>query len=91
MLTTRLVEANDLVAIAETPVFSSDSATVGPRDLQLDYVAFRGIRSNTLYFDAQLHNTLHNELIYGRFALFYRTEKMGRLYGYFTDSVKTLP
>ena len=53
-------------------------------------IDFTGVRSNTLMFNARLINSKQGKEILGRFSLFYRTGKKGKVYGWFVDEVRSI-
>ncbi|MEM8582711.1 MAG: hypothetical protein AAGF87_00510 [Bacteroidota bacterium] len=53
-------------------------------------IYYRSVRANTLYFDVVLQNASQQKEVMGRFNLFYRTEKEGKVYGWFADSIVAL-
>ena len=55
----------------------------------LSSVTFDFVRGATLYFNAELENVIEGKRIYGRFNLFYQSDRKGEVYGWITDSLKT--
>ncbi|MEM6879319.1 MAG: hypothetical protein AAF544_12210, partial [Bacteroidota bacterium] len=53
-------------------------------------ISYRSVRANTLYFDLVLQNASQQKEVIGRFNLFYRTKKEGKVYGWFADSIVAL-
>jgi len=51
-------------------------------------IKFKGVRSNTLYFNVLLENPIDGKEIIGRFNLFYRTKEKGTVYGWIIDEIK---
>ena len=51
-------------------------------------IEFDFVRSNTLYFKAILENPIEGKEIIGRFNLFYRAKKKGKIYGWITDEIR---
>lgn len=54
-------------------------------------IKFKFTRGSTLYFDAVLLDTILQNKIFGRFNLFYKTDRKGEIYGWITDEVYNLP
>ncbi len=54
----------------------------------LNDIKFKYTRGSTLYFEAILIDTIQKNKIFGRFNLFYKTQRKGDVYGWITDEVK---
>ena len=81
-----LIDSNETVLLKDT--LNADFL----KSAVIKTVEFDFVRSNTLYFNAVLENSLKAKEITGRFNLFYRTKKKGLIYGWVTDEIKeTLP
>ncbi len=79
---TILIDSNKTVRLKDT-IHSDYLNGAIIKTIEFDFV-----RSNTLYFKALLENPNAQKEILGRFNLFYRTNKKGKLYGWITDEIK---
>ena len=59
-------------------------------DFEIKYIQYKKIRANSLYFKICLKNKVDNNLIYGRFNLFYQTKRKGEIYGWITDEIEEI-
>ena len=82
----RRISAAELVQIPAVTEFSH-SEQFAPDDLELRYLAYHSIRLETIFLRARLHNSVTNEVVYGRFALVFKPGRAGELYGWATDSI----
>jgi len=79
-----LFNLNETVSILDT---TTSDYLIGS---SIKEIIYSGIRSNTLYFKTELENMKANKKIKGRFNLFYRTNKKGKVYGWITDEIENL-
>lgn len=59
-------------------------------DAVIRSIYYRGVRSNSLFFDVVLKTSSFKREIMGRFSLFYRTENEGKIYSWYVDEIMDL-
>ncbi|MEL6810989.1 MAG: hypothetical protein AAFP76_06615 [Bacteroidota bacterium] len=80
--------SKEIVVDSNTSVFYQDSLHLKyVKDTRIKHITYSFIRSNTLYFEVLFENQKAQKEIFGRFNLFYGTEKKGEIYGLITDSI----
>ena len=84
----RPLNISSIVDSIQTVLFKDTTTQDYTQRAIIRSIDFEFVRANTLYFIAELENPTEHKEIFGRFSLFYRTQKKGQLYGWITDRVK---
>lgn len=77
-----VIDANETVILKDTIHADYLNGAI------LKKIEFDFVRSNTLYFNAVLENSVAEKEILGRFSILYTTKQKGMIYGWITDEVK---